>query len=81
MTRVKRPSVTRGEDTLLSSSEVAKILGVQPGTVRNWTYERRLPHVKLGRRVKYRASVVEKFIQDSEVRAISRSGEDPESSD
>ena len=35
---------------LLTTAEAARRLGLAPGTVRNWISERRIAHVKVGRR-------------------------------
>jgi excisionase family DNA binding protein len=48
---------------LLTVHEVASMLRVSVPTVRSWTYQRRLPVVKLGRRVLYREDDIRQFIE------------------
>jgi predicted site-specific integrase-resolvase len=52
-------------DTLLYPSEVAKFLGVTIGTLSVWRCTGRYPlkFIKVGRRVMYRQSDVESFIE------------------
>jgi len=52
-------------DELLSVEEAAKILGISLHTVRAWTFQRRLPVVKLGRRCLYRRQDLEALIEKS----------------
>ncbi len=73
--QIEPPSVGNGQDKLLTADEVAEALGLTVGTIRDWTYERKLPHVKFGRRVRYRASIVDALVLASEIPAIPRSDE------
>ena len=59
------------KDRLLDVNEAAAMLGLSPKTIYQWTYERRLPVVKLfGRALRFRLSVIQKLIQDSERPAL-----------
>lgn len=54
-------------ETLLTTEDVAEILGVAPGTVENWRYKQEGPRfVKLGNKrhspVRYRPEDVQAFI-------------------
>ncbi|MHB8955443.1 MAG: helix-turn-helix domain-containing protein [Pirellulaceae bacterium] len=53
-------------DTLLSRQEAAEYLGVKVQTLATWTSSKRyrLPVVKVGRSVRYRASDLEKWMAD-----------------
>ncbi len=51
---------------LMGVDETAAFLGLRPATVRRWVFERRLPSVKLGRRVLIRRDVLEDLIRRSE---------------
>jgi len=51
---------------LLSVEEAAKYLGLQASTLRRWLYERRIPSVKLGRRVLLRQEVLDDLIRKGE---------------
>lgn len=49
-------------DDLLTSAEVAEILGVQPNTIKVWRRRRRGPVFESGvNKVRYRRDVVEEF--------------------
>jgi excisionase family DNA binding protein len=48
---------------LKSVDDAARYLGLQPSTLRRWIYERRIPVVKLGRRVLVKAGVLDELIQ------------------
>ncbi len=59
------------EDRLLDVREAAALLGLKPATLYQWAYERRIPVVKLfGRALRFRRSVVEQLIADSERPAL-----------
>jgi len=49
------------QNTLLKAAEAARALGVSPFTIRAWTFQKLLPHVKLGRAVRYRPEDIEKI--------------------
>jgi predicted DNA-binding transcriptional regulator AlpA len=65
----KRPGPVSGpeeipadRDALLNEKQVAKELGVSPGTLKNWRSEKKGPEwVKIERSVRYRRSAVDKF--------------------
>jgi excisionase family DNA binding protein len=53
---------------LLSPDEVSAYLGVPVETLRRWRYERRGPsYVRPGKRVRYRASDVEAYLEAQRV--------------
>jgi len=55
---------------LINLDDAARLLGLQPSTLRRWIYERRLSYVKLGRRVLFRKEVIEQLIRESEKPAL-----------
>ena len=58
-------------DRLLDVHEAAALLGLQPCTLYQWTYERRIPVMKLfGRALRFKLSTIEKLIRDSERPAL-----------
>ena len=59
------------EEKLMRAEELAQALGLQVATVRRWTYERRLPCVRIGKRaVRYRLRDVERvLLRDEPARA------------
>jgi excisionase family DNA binding protein len=43
-------------EPLISAAEAAQLLGIHPVTVLRWAREGRVPHLRLGRKVKFRVS-------------------------
>jgi excisionase family DNA binding protein len=56
-------------DNLLSLTEAAAALHLKPSTMRAWVLRRKIPFVKLGRRVLFRRSDLEALIATSVVPA------------
>lgn len=54
---------------LLNLREGAKDLKVSIHTLRSWTYQRRIPFVRLGRRILLRREDVEAFVNKNVVEA------------
>ena len=73
MQNLKTPSSQKSADILLTAKQFAERLGIAPSTAYQWGYERRLPTVKLGRSVRFRASEVEKLILRHERPALRQS--------
>lgn len=57
---------------MMDRKQAAEYLGVAPGTLANWQCSkfRRIPHVKIGRAVKYRLTDLERWIESNVVDAI-----------
>ena len=51
-------------DELLNVSEAAKALRLSVSTLRAWCFYRKIPFIRVGRRVLFRASDLEKIIAD-----------------
>lgn len=51
-------------DKLLNIPEGAKLLRLSPNTLRAWIFQKRVPIVRLGRRVLFREADLEKMIQN-----------------
>ena len=49
---------------LLNSAQVAGWLNVKESTIRKWTHYGFIPHVKLGRCVRFRENEIEKWLQE-----------------
>jgi len=50
---------------LLTTQEVADVLGLKPGTVENWRYkEIGPPAVKIGRSIRYRGEAIRDWINN-----------------
>ncbi|MBQ10471.1 MAG: hypothetical protein CMJ45_02855 [Planctomyces sp.] len=47
----------------LGNDEAAQYLGVTPSTLRTWVSKRRVPHVRVGRLVRFRLADLEKFLE------------------
>ena len=43
-------------EPLISAAEAAGLLGIHPVTILRWAREDRIPHRRLGRKVKFRVS-------------------------
>jgi excisionase family DNA binding protein len=61
-------------ERLLSVDEAAACLGVSKYTLRGWLFQRRLPFVKLGRRVLLDPADVQRFLEANRVEAVSFDG-------
>ncbi len=57
-------------DRLLTAADVAELLGVPVSWVREHTRSGRIPHVQLGRYVRYRQETVVNWIGQQEVDAF-----------
>jgi len=53
----------------ISIFDAARILGIAPVTLRRWIRQRRLPHVRLGRRVVVQPEDLEAFVQRHRIAA------------
>jgi len=49
-------------ENLLTPQEIADVLGVSKSTIYQWTHQEYIPHVKLGRFVRFRTSEVQKWL-------------------
>ncbi len=52
--------------SLLNAEETASLLGIKVSTLRKWTHERRIPCVRLGRRVLYDPEALRRVIRAGE---------------
>ena len=58
-------------ERLLDVNDASAMLGLKPATLYQWAYERKIPVVKLfGRALRFKLSVIEKLIVDSERPAL-----------
>ncbi len=48
---------------LLTVEEIAEYLQVRPSTIYQWTHQGFIPHVKLGNRVRFRLSQVDRWVE------------------
>ena len=49
---------------MLNSAEIADMLGMSMSTIRKWVHYGFIPHVKLGRAVRFREKDVEAWIEE-----------------
>ena len=67
-------------ENLLTERQVAALLGVSVQLLRKWRAQDRpkLPHVKVGRCVRYRTEDVEAFVASCSARKTTQNGGDPD---
>lgn len=61
---------TQTLEPLLSISEAARILAVSPATLRTWIHRKRIPYVKMGRRVGFHPDTIRNFIAQNTRSAV-----------
>jgi len=55
-------------ERLLTVFQAAELLGLQPSTLRAWTFQKRIPIVRVGRRsIRIPLSVVRRIVDDGRV--------------
>jgi excisionase family DNA binding protein len=52
---------------LLTVQEIADYLQVRPSTIYQWTHQGFIPHVKLGNRIRFRLSQVDRWLEKKTV--------------
>jgi excisionase family DNA binding protein len=59
------------QDALLTTKQAAEALTLDPGTLEVWRSKKRydLPYVKIGSKVRYRQSAIQKFLESRTVKA------------
>jgi excisionase family DNA binding protein len=56
----------RMQDTQwMKIDEAAKCIGISAGTLRNWVWQHKIPHFKIGGLVRFRRSELEAWIEDA----------------
>ena len=57
---------------LLNYEETAKLLNIQPGTLRTWRMQNRIPHIKLahGRAVRFDQKKIQEWIEKDTVNPV-----------
>ena len=53
---------------LLNKKQLAEYLGLSVFTIDTWVSQKRLPHVKMGRRVAFRLRDIERWIDEHTIR-------------
>jgi len=54
-------------EKLLTVNQVADLLGVKTSTIYQWTHEGFIPHVKIGNRVRFKVSQIEKWLEKKSI--------------
>lgn len=55
------------EDRLVKYTEAARLLAVKPRTVRLWTTQHQIPHIKIGHTIRYKISDLLTWANDRRV--------------
>jgi len=58
------------EGRTLSYVEAAAYLGLQPATLRVWVSHRRVPHVKVGSKVRFIRGHLDEYLAQNTVKAV-----------
>ena len=53
---------------LLSINETSQLMGIQVSTLYAWVYQRKIPHIKVGRLVKFDSADIEAWITAHKVK-------------
>ena len=56
------------EKRFLDVKELAEYLGVKVATIYSWTFQRKIPYLKIGRCVKFDIKKIEEWIKEREVK-------------
>jgi len=59
-------------DKLLTVEEIAEYLSLKPSTIYQWTHQGFIPHIKIGSRVRFRMSQIEKWLESRTVNGRAR---------
>ena len=52
---------------LMSIEETAEYLGIKKSTLYSWVFQRKIPHIKLGRLVKFDPNDVEQLLKQNRI--------------
>jgi excisionase family DNA binding protein len=55
---------------LLTTEEFAAALGLSPKTIRQWTWMRRVPFIRVGRAIRFRPETVNEIIDRGTIPAL-----------
>jgi excisionase family DNA binding protein len=61
---------SRIQRNLLTVEEFAAALGLSPKTVRQWTWMRRIPFVRVGRAIRFRPETVDEIVNRGTIPAL-----------
>lgn len=55
------------EKRLLNIDELVEYISVPKGTIYNWISQKKLPYIKMGRRIKFDKQDIDKFIETKKI--------------
>jgi excisionase family DNA binding protein len=59
-------SVANGNDRLLTADDVAELLGMRTDFIYRLAREGRIPHLRFGRTLRFRAEAIERWLEEQE---------------
>lgn len=59
------------EKRFLSLPEVSEYLGLPKGTLYTWAWQRRIPHLKIGKLLKFDIIEINQWLKDKRVKELS----------
>ncbi len=57
---------------MLSPEQVSDMLEVKVSTIYQWTHQRFIPHIKVGRFVRFREDEIERWLAENQRKALAR---------
>jgi len=54
------------DENLLTPQEVSALLRVKPSTIYKWTHYNYIPHIKLGRSLRFKKKVIDRWVKKKE---------------
>lgn len=57
---------------ILNPEQVSSILKVKVSTIYQWTHQRFIPHVKIGRFVRFREDEIERWLTENHIKALGK---------
>lgn len=52
---------------LLDIESVASLMGISINTIYSWVNQRKIPHIKVGRLLRFRPETIQKWIEEREI--------------
>ena len=57
---------------MLSPEQVSDILKIKVSTIYQWTHQRFIPHIKVGRFARFREDEIERWLAENQRKALAR---------
>lgn len=55
---------SQSHSRLLNAQEIAELIGVQPSTIYQWTHQSFIPHIKIGKLVRFNADDISRWLSN-----------------